>query len=1287
MTKRHALLAFAWLYLGVPFYGGAQQPRLVLPFGHTSSISTVQYSPDGKYIMTTARFDKAVLIWEASTGKLIHSLTGHESHVSSARYSPDGKQVISAAGNVATVWDLSSGKSVHTLSGHDKDVVAEYSPTGKYILTRSWSENGIKLWDASTGALLHTMEGPDHTRSTLFSPDGTLILSSAYRDNSVKVWETSSGKLLYSLEHDGVIESFQCSVDGKYLVTFADEDNTAKIWELSSGKLLHVLKGYRDAAYISSTVFSPDGKLLFTSSAGDRTGRLWDVSTGKQVHLLIGHRDMIRGAQFSPDGNQLLTYSYEGNKALVWEVSTGKVLHTLTGGPAPREGAFRLANYSADGKFIISITLDDTTRVWDATSGKLLYAVRENLAHVRQSPDGQSMVVVAYDDNKATIREISTGKPLQSLVGRSPGITSTVYSPDGNFIMSSSSDYNTTKVWDALTGRMVHSLEGASGEYSPDSKIIVTSSTGRAIIWNASSGEMVGTLDHPSIWSVGFSPDGRQVVTTSAEGVIKVWDWTSGKELHTLRGKAARYSADGKFIVTTSNNYATIWDAVSGEALRDLDVAQLMLSSAARFGPNGKYVVATEYLAGVIAVCDASTGEALYWLRGRRFDFSPDGRYIATGGNNDNLAHIWDISSGKLHKSLQGHTQDVTGLRYSPDGKQIITVGGTAKLWDTATGKELRTLNVDGAIMTIDPSWTTMISEQNSKLSIHNLNTGDEMLTWIRVDSADWVMTSPSGLFDASPGAMDKLYFVQGFDVIEFSQLKERYYEPGLWKKIITGESLRDVTGMRSIALPPEVRVGKVDDKGYLPIELINRGGGIGEITIYIQGKEVTRDAREEDANPDAERMLIRYYVANHKNLVEGENLIAVKAWNKDHWVESRGEIVSYNKGQQKQFKPSAHIVTCGVSDYAGGKEIDLTYAAKDAEDMGKALSLGASKLFGTDKSYLYNLTTLQPREQWPTKANIIKVFEKIASVAHPMDVIVVYLSGHGISIGGAEGDFHYLTQDAYTMNPDAYADPAIREQTTLSSNELVELLKDNAVSKQVLIIDACASGKVVDNLIAKRDVPSSTLRALDRMKDRVGLHIITGCTADAVSYEASKYGQGVLTYSLLEGIRGAALREEEFVDVYRLFQYAQDRVPTLAEGIGGIQRPMVFSPSGAQSFDIGQLTANEKKKVPISKIRPVYIQSNFQDEDEMADILGLGAKVDQMLNETAARGADAPLIFVPVRQYPDGCQLVGRYERQGEKITLRLRQRCEGIDRTLELSGADLEELGGKVIDVVKRN
>ena len=85
---------------------------------------------------------------------------------------------------------------------------------------------------------------------------------------------------------------------------------------------------------------------------------------------------------------------------------------------------------------------------------------------------------------------------------------------------------------------------------------------------------------------------------------------------------------------------------------------------------------------------------------------------------------------------------------------------------------------------------------------------------------------------------------------------------------------------------------------------------------------------------------------------------------------------------------------------------------------------------------------------------------------------------------------------------------------------------------KQVLIIDACASGRVVENLMAQKDISSSTIRALERMKDRTGMHIITGCTADAVSYEASRFGQGLLTYSLLEGIKGTALRNDRFVDI-----------------------------------------------------------------------------------------------------------------------------------------------------------
>ncbi len=366
------------------------------------------------------------------------------------------------------------------------------------------------------------------------------------------------------------------------------------------------------------------------------------------------------------------------------------------------------------------------------------------------------------------------------------------------------------------------------------------------------------------------------------------------------------------------------------------------------------------------------------------------------------------------------------------------------------------------------------------------------------------------------------------------------------------------------------------------------------------------------------------------------------------------------------------------------GEEIDLKYAAKDAEDITRALQLGARQLFGVQKSYVYSLTTNRTKQEYPTKKNILKALEKISATAHPLDVFILYLSGHGINYGGQDGDWYYLTQDAYTAVSTAYNDPSIKNLTTLSSTELVEQVKKIAALKQVLIIDACASGKVLDNLMARKDLPSSTLRSLDRMKDRTGMHIITGSTADEVSYEASKYSQGVLTYSLLEAMRGAALRENQYIDVNILFQYAQDRVPVIAAGIGGIQSPRVFSPQGSQSFDIGLLSESDKRAIPIAKIKPVYIRSNFQDENELEDVINLGKAVDDALRETSAKGFSADYIFVDVREYPEGCKLIGRYSKENGRIKLKLRKRCGQSDETIDLEAGTVEELRDKIMDIL---
>jgi uncharacterized caspase-like protein len=245
------------------------------------------------------------------------------------------------------------------------------------------------------------------------------------------------------------------------------------------------------------------------------------------------------------------------------------------------------------------------------------------------------------------------------------------------------------------------------------------------------------------------------------------------------------------------------------------------------------------------------------------------------------------------------------------------------------------------------------------------------------------------------------------------------------------------------------------------------------------------------------------------------------------------------------------------------------------------------------ERTHISLLTTAQlPGAVAPTRANLRKAFEA-AQQAKSDDILVVYLAGHGVAYGGQEGDYYYLTQEARTGD---LTDPAVRAQTAVSSLELTDWIKQIPALKQTLVLDTCAAARLVQKLSERRDVPSSQIRSLERMKDRTGLFILAGSAADAVSYEASRYGQGLLTYTLLLGMKGAALRENQFVDVGSWFNFATDEVPKLAKDIGGIQLPLPAIPSGGASFDVGQIVDEDKARIPLATVRPVFLQSSFQD-------------------------------------------------------------------------------------------
>ena len=235
-----------------------------------------------------------------------------------------------------------------------------------------------------------------------------------------------------------------------------------------------------------------------------------------------------------------------------------------------------------------------------------------------------------------------------------------------------------------------------------------------------------------------------------------------------------------------------------------------------------------------------------------------------------------------------------------------------------------------------------------------------------------------------------------------------------------------------------------------------------------------------------------------------------------------------------------------------------------------------------------------------------------------------------------------------------------------------------------------CAAGAAARKLVEKRDISGDQIRAIERLKDRTGFHILMGCTSDAVTYEASQYGQGLLTYSLLEGMRGAALREDEFVDVSKLFQYAADRVPQLVREVrlGGIQAPIIAAPRGT-AFDIGQLTDEDRAAVPLAMVKPLVLKPVLFNPEEVGDPLRLTQLLGKHLRErsTIGRRGVGPFVYVNADELPGAVQPKGAYTVNDSAVAVTLALwRVGEKTTTLQVKGTtdDLPKLASAMVDAV---
>lgn len=707
------------------------------------------YSPKGDQVVLAA--DKQVKILAAGDGKVVKELPAHDGPVVGLALSADATRLATIGDKTLKVWTVADGKPVAALPLPNPAVSVALAPNGQRVAVGESQSNVIRVFDIALGREILLI--PEHTGpvpSLAFQADNRTLVS-ASADKSARFFDV--GVLAVLDAHKGGVVGVQVHSNGTQAVT-AGADNTVKLWDLAKNQVVKTFGPLQEP--IHAVTYNRD--FTQVGVAAGKVVRVWNLADGKEV-LVLTHPADVGSLSFSVDKTRVATGS-EDKVMRLWDVATGKevqffpqpeavkaVLYhptntaVLSGGkalsidnPAAQRvipvspGPVHALALTPTGTHVLTAGTDKVVSMWNIASGakeRTFAGATDTLLAVAVSKNN-TLVAAGGNDKMVRVFNLADGKEIKS-VAVPAAVRDLAFSSNNLALVAACADksvlgFNTPAPTAPLSADFLKPLQGfAHAEastavaFAPDNVTIYSASLDKTVkAWKLAADLPTKNFPHPNIVdAVAFSPNAPLLATGGHDGKLRLFDLVKGALVKEINAHATvnmtmiyavAFSPDGKHLVSASyDNSLKLWDVPAGNLVR-------------------------EFKAYKVKEFEKGHQDSIFSVA-----FSPDGKLLASGsGGLERVVKLWNVTDGNVIRDFdnakikraqptpaQSHPGWVYGLRFTKDGKRLVSVGdapgnkGYVALWNVDDGKML-----SGEEMTLGTFYSLALAPDEKLLAV-----------------------------------------------------------------------------------------------------------------------------------------------------------------------------------------------------------------------------------------------------------------------------------------------------------------------------------------------------------------------------------------------------------------------------------------------------------------------------------------------------------------------------------------------------------------------------------------